>query len=112
MDESERIGLIGRIIKHRDHLYFPVQLKSGEFNYGIQQGLIHISPIRKCDGEKTFVMGVVSPDDLDIDLHFSKEHTHLRQEIIAYMTKCNKHNVTYKGILREIQDQFNAGELS
>ncbi len=113
MPEDERKALIGRVFKEHNTLYFPVQLAEGEFNYGIQQGLIHVSPIWKHykTHEKHFKIGVTSPDDLDIDLNFGPEHVHLRQEIILFLKGMAKKSVTYKGILLKIRDHFKAGEL-
>lgn len=117
MNESDRKNLIGTcfqtVRKHNNGLFFPIQLANGEFNYGIRQGLIYVSPILKTTkGSKWFRVAASSPDDLDIDLDFGPEYTSLRQEIIQYLFRMNKINVTYRGVLGEIQKHFQAGEIT
>lgn len=112
MDEEERKSLVGKCFKVRDKqssYYYPLQLKEGQFNYGVQQGVIFVSPVNYYLGQKWFRVGVFSPDDLDFDLDI-KDCT-LRQEVISFIEKMPKVDVTYRGVLESIQKHFNAGEL-
>lgn len=110
--EEERRELIGKCIRDRHGIYFPVELDITQFNYGKRQGLIYVSPILKTsEGSKYFKVTAFSPDDLDVDLEFEHHECHLRQEVIAFIQQAPKMNVTYKGFLFRIQERFNAGEL-
>lgn len=123
MPEEERIALVGRCFTsertRHDTLYFPVQLAHGEFNYGKQQGLILVTSImrvtpryQKRKNEKWFRVAACSPDDLDRALDFSHEHCHLRQDVIDFLKKTNKKDVTYQGILNRIRLHFKAGKIT
>jgi hypothetical protein len=108
MPETERISLVGDCLKEErfDTLYFPVCLSSEQFNYGISQGLLFVTPIRKVNDKKYFKVGVFSPDDLDLDLCFKHPLTEIRQDVLEYIRKMNKKNVTYGGMLENIQNIF------
>lgn len=112
LPEDERKALIGSCFKVEgfEHLYYPIGLFE-DFNYGIDQGVIFVSPIMKYNSEKWFRVGVFSPDDLDMDLDFNASETHKRQEIISHLNKIKKIDVTYRGVLEEIQKLF-GGKLT
>lgn len=127
LPEEERKSLIGSVFKERMRkikyekvtylnktsgtLFFPVGLAEDEFNYGVKQGLIFVTACNKSNN-KWFRAGVISPDDLDIDLDFGAEHIHLRQDVIDYIKKANKLNIKYKEFLGKIRDYFGAGILT
>lgn len=115
LSEDERKELIGTYFKESRYdngtLYFPVQLHEDDFNYGIQQGLISVSPIWKLkDGTKWFRVAAFSPDDLDKDLDFKDDECKIHQEVIEYIKQMPKKFVTYDSILLDIQWYFNAGK--
>jgi hypothetical protein len=115
LSEDARKALIGKSYKctGRNDFYFPIELIDEGENYGIKQGVIFVTPIMKFGKErkKWFRVGAFSPDDLDMDLDFGAEDTHKRQEIITYLKKMNKINVTYESVLKEIQQHF-GGKLT
>lgn len=113
LPETERVKMVGTVFTtecNKNVLYFPIQLEVGEFNYGVQQGLIIITPILKSNTGKWWRVAAKSPDDLDRDLDFSD--TSIRQDVIEYLRKMNKINRTYLGILKDIQNYFCSGEIS
>ncbi len=131
LPEEERVKLIGRIYKERqwvlkgkkkqvtytdkvrDNLYIPIGLHPDEFNYGIQQGVLRVSPILKDNNGKWWRISAFSPDDLDCDLDFSQEYTGLRQDVIDFVRgPMHKFNRRYKEVLKQIQKHFKAGELT
>lgn len=115
LSEDERKALIGKCFREKDReaFYFPVGLADGEFNYGVQQGLIFVTPImNRQKKEKWFRVGASSPDDLDIDLDFFAPFMSLHQDVIEFVRTAKKKNVTYRGFLKAIQDHFKAGEMT
>lgn len=116
LSKPERIEMIGSFFSYNNPIYknkilFVLGLHENQFNYGIQQGLICISPIRKSNYKKQFYMSAESPDDLDITLIFNEKETYLRQEIIAFLRKTKYKDVFYKEFFKNIQKQFNAGTI-
>jgi len=93
-------------------LYFPVGLAEGEFNYGMPQGLVFVTPIHNFQGKKWFRVGAASPDDLDIDLDFGEGETSIRQDVIDFIRKACKRDVTYRGFMTMVQKAFNAGTFT
>lgn len=116
LGENERKELIGTYFKESRYdngtLFFPVGLHEDDFNYGIQQGLILVSPIWKFNGKKWFRVAAFSPDDLDKALDFESEECSIRQDVIDYIIKMPKKFVTYDSILLDIQEHFKAGKLT
>ncbi len=112
LPEEERLLLVGSVFKqiNRKNLFFPVQLAECEFNYGVQQGLIFITEIHSLQSGKWWRIGAMSPDDLDMNLDFKE--TSIRQDVIEYVKSMRKHNVTYRGVLEEIQKHFKAGLIN
>ena len=116
LNEAERKSLVGTMFKTTERkgmsnwLYFPLDLHKDEFNYGVRQGLICISPIEKYKHKKNFKIIVHSPDDLDLCLYFNHYYTPDRQEVINFVKKMPKRNVFYKEVLLEIQKTF-GGEI-
>lgn len=125
LPEKERQQLVGDffIEEGREHykkgeedrLFFPLSLHEDEFNYGKQQGLIFVSEVRQVKGESWFRVGVSSPDDLDMDLDFQGigfNFEKLRLDVVEYVKQMSKQNVKYRDFLRNIQEHFNAGEMT
>jgi hypothetical protein len=115
LPEGERIALVGShfVVRPGKTVYFPVRLAEGEFNYGVQQGLVFVTPVlTSLDCGKWFRVGVESPDDLDIDLDFGAADTWRRQEVIDFLKTTNKVDVTYRGLLARVRDRFDAGEFT
>ena len=121
LPETRRIEWVGKMFgsrqpSHRKALFFPVTLAPGEFNYGYQQGLIFISPIHvTLTGKKRhkwFRVGVISPDDLDIDLDFRGNEVQHRQAVIDFVIAANKHNVRYRAFIAAIRAQFGVGGVT
>jgi hypothetical protein len=110
LTESKRLALVGSYFYEdgKKAIFFPLQLTLEEKNrnYGVRQGLIIVTQIRKIDGDNWFKIGVCSPDDLDMDLYFKNPQCNLRGEIIQYLKRINKTNVTYKEILTKVQKKF------
>ena len=101
LPEEDRIAMIGQMFTDSLHgSYFVIGLHNKEFNYGIQQGLIYISPILKYNGKKWWRLAAHSPDDMDISLDFNESEIHLRQEIIAYLKTIKPKKQGLKWILR------------
>lgn len=113
LPEEDRIKMIGSYfgvssgkrgrVGTNDWVYFPIGLSKEQFNYGVKQGLIGVSP------KKNFKIFAESPDDLDLSLEF--DNAIMRQEIIGYIKKIKKHNVTYKEVLEKVQEQFTDGKI-
>jgi len=115
LSEDDRKTLIGKSFKEEkgQNHYFPVQLAMGEFNYGKRQGLLRVSEMLLSNGNLWFRVSAASPDDLDADLDFEGMGVDsLRRKVLAYVKRMNKINVTYRGLLGEIQEYFNAGEIT
>lgn len=47
-----------------------------------------------------------SPDDLDIDLNFTGDDCKLRDQVVEFLAKMDKVNVTYRGVLTAIYNRF------
>lgn len=108
LPQRERRKLVGKRFRENGGIYFPLDLAYGEFNYGIRQGLIIVTEVR----ENRFKVGVVSPDDLDLDLEFEHPYTNIRWDVITFIEKMNKVNVTYRHVLLTINDHFhNVGQI-
>jgi hypothetical protein len=113
LEETQRKDMIGLCFKekNRDHIYFPIQLTDDCFNYGICQGLIVVTPILKSAEGKWFRVAAFSPDDLDLDLDFNSNETHIRWDVIEFIRKTNKKNMSYTQFLTSIQTHFGMGIL-
>lgn len=136
LSEDERVRLIGSVFRVREFifkgknndkivytdnicgdLFIPVGLASDEFNYGVEQGVLVVTTIRrklmsgvKCN--KWFKVGVFSPDDLDMDLEFTGDDTSIRQDVVEFIrwSMC-KRGRRYREMLEQIVDEFECGEI-
>lgn len=111
MLEAERMALIGKEFIVNSNVFFPLQLSGEQFNYKKRQGLVFVTSdpqIRK-DGVRQMAVSAFSPDDLDIILYF--KDISLQDSIIDYIRQMNKIDVTYKGVMSEIQQHFGDGVL-
>jgi hypothetical protein len=128
LPEASRIGMIGTHFKTvtrcqpggkvlvGNRVYFPVDLASGEFNYGYRQGLIFVNPVVEVVAEEHgmlehwFRVGAKSPDDLDIELDIYGDESRLlkaRKKILSYMSKeWNVHLVKYRELLRVLNNRI------
>lgn len=115
LPEKSRIEMVGTCFRVEGRasgdLFFAVGLNDKQFNYGVKQGLILVSAVRKTnvDHKKWFRICAISPDDLDLDLDFNEAEIHHRQNIISYMQLMKLTDTTYKAILSEIQCVYQAG---
>lgn len=96
--------------------YFPIRLtvEEGRKNYGHRYGLLTVIPIlkeRTPPYSKWWRVAVFSPDDWDLDLNFGAEHTKIRWDVIDFIKKMPKRNVTYLQCLKAIRDHFKAGQI-
>lgn len=109
---SERDSIVGRVFREdgRKDLFFPLLLSPGEFNYGNPHGLVAITTVRG-GKDKWFKVAVASPDDLDLSLEFDRNSTGIRWDVVVFLKKINKRNVTYLGVLTAIKDEFSAGKI-
>lgn len=123
MSNEDRIALVGKEFQEKvgnkihKSIYFPVLLSNKQFNYGYKQGLIFVSPVWSFIKTNPiwFRVGVSSPDDLDNDLDFEgdeKELHKLRKQVIRYVRAMNKTDVTYYGMLEDIQKHFPTGVIT
>jgi hypothetical protein len=99
LPEDQRIAMIGKWFKEEGgkSLHFPLGLTVDEFNYGIQQGLVFVSSVMDFGGKKWFRVGVISPDDLDMDLDFGEDHCKLHNKVVQYVKTMPKQcqNIMY-----------------
>jgi len=56
-------------------------------------------------------VGVLSPDDMDLELDFEPEYDGLYDQIIKFIEKMPKTNVFYLKFLEEIQRAFPTGVI-
>lgn len=100
------------------YTFWVVDLALDEFNYGHPQGLIFIFEPRKeePDGPHWFRVGAFSPDDLDVDLDFecltARKARSQYKKVVACLKSIPKSRVTYRGFMKEVQDQVGAGEIT
>lgn len=95
-------------------LYFPIGLtKEGMmYNYGKYEGILSLprfwvtTPKFPRKYKTWFKVGAFSPDDYDLDLEWMDEDWNYREKVIKYIKAMNKRDVTYEGILTEIQSKF------
>lgn len=95
-------------------IYIPIGLHDREYNYGIRQGIIGISEIEKPDNyDKWFFnVGVISPDDFDLDLRFNHVDKKLRNYVVDFICKKSKRlDWRYLELFKEIQKEFGIGEI-
>jgi len=113
LPEQKRIELIGHVFKEGEAgaIYFPILLSGGEFNYGVQQGLIRVSQLLHTGTNGDwFRVSAFSPDDLDRDLDFDNPPYWLHRAVVKYVEQMNKRGRTYCDFLAEIQAHFGLGE--
>ena len=119
--EEEQKALIGQCFteaKRPDAAYYPVQLteEGGWENYGREQGLIYFSSMRMNKDKTWFRVAAFSPDDLDMDLDFEGKDEQFREQVRDYLelyiATCPLQGVRYIDLLRDIQANFKAGEIT
>jgi hypothetical protein len=121
LSEPERIKLIGRCFKESlsykrkkngkawksETIYFIVGLRYDQFNYGKNQGLIHVTDIWQHPNEPAyFNVGATSPDDLDCQVSINDATKSIRNEVIKFLRNCKHTNVTYKEIILKVHEKF------
>lgn len=107
LPESDRESLVGKSFEEeKGGLYFVLDLSPNEFNYGMKQGLICVSPIITIFKLPFFKVYVCSPDDLDIDVCFDDDEIKFRDEVIRFIESIPKIDVGYLHFMEQIADKF------
>lgn len=104
LPEKDRIALIGTILEEQygGRLYFPIGLAYDEFNYEQNQGLIFVNKPCMDDYGVWFRVGAFSPDDLDKDLDFFGNEVDYYDQVVTFLKRMHKFDVTYYGVLGAI----------